>query len=71
MENLPGTNDEFYIKHRDGINSFRIRRDPRQVEKEHLMQLILNADKNFARSTNAANVAEAKVIKSWQRVCRN
>ena len=64
MENLPGTNDEFYIEHRDGTNSFRIRGDLRQAKKEHLMQLILNADRKIARSTNAANIAEAKAIKN-------
>ena len=47
---LPRTNGEFYIERRDGTSSFRIRKDPRQVEKEHLMELILNAGKKIART---------------------
>ena len=47
---LPRTNGEFYIERKDGTSSFRIRKDPRQVEKEHLMELILNAGKKIART---------------------
>ena len=61
MKSLPGTNDEFHIKHREVTGSFRIGKDPRQVEKEHLIELILNADKNLARTKNKANIAEIKL----------
>ena len=64
IESLPGANDEFYIEHREGTNYFRIRKDPRQVEKEHLMELILNTDKKLARTKNKANTAEIKDIKN-------
>ena len=64
IKSLPGTNDEFHIEHREVTSSFRIRKDPRQVKKEHLIELILKADKNLARTKNKVNIAEIKAIKN-------
>ena len=34
------------------------------MEKEHLVGLILNADKKLARTKNKANTAETKAVKN-------
>ena len=65
IENLPEGNDQYCIEHREGTNSFRVRQDRHQKEKEDLFNFIHNADKKIARSlpTKKTNIANVKRLK--------
>ena len=47
LENIPEGNDTYFIKHREGTNVFRLRKDDKQPEKDHLTQLIESTDRNL------------------------
>ena len=38
LKKRPDKNDICYIEHREGTNAFRIRKDPKQAEKDELKQ---------------------------------
>ena len=49
IENFPKENDQYYIEHRESTNSFQVRHNRNQKEKEDLFEFIFNADKKIAR----------------------
>ena len=65
IANLPEGNDQYYVKHREGTNSFQVRHDRHQKEKEDLFEFILNTDKKLRvacqpKKTNVANLKRLK-----------
>ena len=63
IEKMPN-NDKYYIEHRKRINTFRLRRDKREEEKDNLFQLICNLEKNIARSKNNTKIDQLKRSKA-------
>ena len=57
-------NGKYYIEHRERTNTFRLRRDKKEGEKDNLFQLISNLEKNIARSKNNAKIAQLKHSKA-------
>ena len=57
IEKLPENNDKYFIKHREGTNSFRIRQDKNQQDKEYLFNLIYNKDKKHTPALRKKKVA--------------
>lgn len=65
IKNLPEGNNEYYIEHRNGTNSFCRRQDKKQQEKDKLFKFIHNTDRKIARSllTEKKNIADFKRLK--------
>ena len=57
-------NGKYYIEHHERTNTFRLRRDKKEEEKDNLFQLISNLEKNIARSKNNAKIAQLKRLKA-------
>ena len=57
-------NGKYYIEHRERTNTFHLRRDKKEGEKDNLFQLISNLEKNIARSKNNAKIAQLKRLKA-------
>ena len=68
IENLPEDNDKYFIEHdKSSTNSFWIRQDKNQGEKENHFELICNADRKLARSlptTDKATIVDLKRIRN-------
>ena len=57
-------NVKYYIEQRERKNTFRLRREKKEGEKDNLFQLISNLEKNIARSKNNAKIAQLKRLKA-------
>ena len=55
IEKIPD-NDKYYIKHRQGTNTFWIKKDEKQGEKDELVQFIENLD----RKINKLRISQQK-----------
>ena len=64
-ESLPEGNDQYYIEHREGTNSFRVRQHRNKKEEKDLLEFTLNAGKYIAHSlpTKKTNIANLKKTK--------
>ena len=69
IQSLPADNDRYYTKHEESSNTFSIREDMLQEEKDKLFQLDLNGDKKLPRLKNKAEQTKLKRIKSQASRC--
>ena len=63
LEKIPDKNDICYTEHREGTNAFRLRKDPKKVEKDELITMIETVDRAIKRSTNKSKLSQLKRIK--------
>ena len=64
IQSLPAGNDTLYTEHIECSNTFSIKKDPLQKEKEDSFQLILISDKKLCWSKNKSEQTELKRIKN-------
>lgn len=64
IQSLPAGNDTLYTEHIAWSNTFSIKKDPLQKEKEDSFQLILISDKKLCWSKNKSEQTELKRIKN-------
>ena len=57
-------NDMYYIEHRGGTNSFRIRQDKKQEEEGNLFRTLTNLHKKIATSKDKAKILQLKRIRA-------
>ena len=69
IQSLPADKDRYYTEHEESSNTFSIREDMLQEEKEKLFQLILNGGKRLPRLKNKAEQTKLKRIKSQASRC--
>ena len=60
IQSLPA--DRYYIDHEEGSNTFKIRENSLQKEKNDFFQLIFNTNKNLRRSKNKTKQTELKKL---------
>ena len=49
LDKIPDKNDIYYIQHREGMNAFRLRKDPQKVEKDELITMLETVDRVIKR----------------------
>ena len=54
----------YYIEHRGGTNSFRIRQDKKQEEEGNLFRMLTNLHKKIATSKDKAKILQLKRIRA-------
>ena len=62
LEKIPA-DDKYYIEHRDGTSSLRIRRDEKQGEKDNIIKTIEEIDNKIKKTTNKSRLAQLKRIR--------
>ena len=63
LKKIPDKNDIYYIKHREGTNTFRLRKDPKKAEKDELITMLETVDRAIKRSTSKLKLSQLKRIK--------
>ena len=53
----------YCIEHREGMNAFRLREDPKKAEKDELITMLETADRAIKRLTNKSKLSQLKQIK--------
>ena len=52
LEKMPDKNSIYYIEHREGTNTCRIRKDPKQGKKDELKTMLETVDRGIKRATS-------------------
>ena len=60
LEKIPGKNDMYYIKDREGTNAFRLRKDPKEAEKDELITVLQTVDIAIKRTTSKSKLPQLK-----------
>ena len=63
LKKIPDKNDIYYIKHREGINAFRLRKDPEKAKKDKLITMLETVNRVIKRSTSKSKLSQLKWIK--------
>ena len=63
LKKIPDKNNIYYIKHREGTNAFRLRKDPKKAEKDELITMLETVDRAIKRSTSKLKLSQLKRIK--------
>ena len=61
LEKIPD-DDMYYIERREGKNTFRIRRDKKQGEKDDIITVIEEVDGKINKTTNKSRLSQLKRI---------
>ena len=62
LEKIPD-DDKYHIEHRDGRNSFRIRRDEKQGKKDNIIKATEDIDNKIKKTTNKSRLSQFKRIR--------
>ena len=60
---IPDKDDVYYIKHRERTNTFRLRKDPKEAEKDELITILETVNRAIKRSTSKLKLSQLKQIK--------
>ena len=63
LKKIPDKNDIYYMEHREGTNTFRLRKDPKKAEKDELITMLETVDRVIKRSTSKSKLSQLKGIK--------
>ena len=63
IEKLPD-DGKYYIEHREGTNTFCIRKGEKQPRKDELIRFIADRDKKINKSTNKLQISQLKRIRN-------
>ena len=63
LEKIPDKTDIYYIEHREGTNSFRLRKDPKKADKDELTTMLETVDRAIKRPTSKSKLSQLKQIK--------
>ena len=63
LKKIPDKNDIYYIKHREGTNAFRLRKDPKKADKDELITMLETVDRAIKRPTSKSKLSQLKRIK--------
>ena len=63
LKKIPDKNNIYYIKYREGINAFRLRKDPEKAKKDKLITMLETVNRVIKRSTSKSKLSQLKWIK--------
>ena len=63
LKKILDKNDIYYVEHRKGTNTFRIRKGPEQAEKDKLITVLETIDRGIKRITSKSKLSQLKRIK--------
>ena len=63
LEKIPDKNCIYYIEHREEMNTFRLRKDPKKAEKDELITMLETVNRAMKTSTSKSKLSQLKRIK--------
>ena len=63
LKKIPDKNDIYYIEHREGMKTFRIRKVSKQAKKDKLITMLETVERDTKRATSKSKLSHLKRIK--------